>query len=73
MMNKWVCQSVWLMAVCCLLVAPAWAQKPGALLRDKTGIQWVYPFSKAQARARADNRLLLIKPVAFGSSADGGW
>ena len=64
---------VWLGLMCCLFVTTGLAQKPGALWRDKTGIQWAYPFTKAHTQARAEGRLLLIKPVAFGTSADGGW
>ena len=36
-------------------------------------MKWVLPFSKAQEKASADKRILLIKPVAFGTSRDGGW
>ena len=43
------------------------------LVKDKTGMKWVLPFTKARATAREQGRLLLIKPVAFGTSADGGW
>ena len=53
-----------------LLTAPAHAE--GKLL-DKTGIRWELPFDKALAKAKAEKRLLLIKPIAFGTSADGGW
>ena len=40
---------------------------------DKTGLDWVLPFDKALAKAKAEKRLLLIKPIAFGTSPDGGW
>ena len=53
-----------------LVATPAYAE--GKSL-DKTGIHWELPFEKALAKAKADNRLLLIKPIAFGTSADGGW
>lgn len=43
------------------------------LTKDKTGMAWVMPFTEARARAAKEKRLLLIKPVAFGTSADGGW
>ncbi len=43
------------------------------LNKDRTGMKWVLPFKKAQEKADAQGRLLLIKPVAFGTSADGGW
>ncbi len=41
--------------------------------KDRTGMKWVLPFNKAQEKAKAEKRLLLIKPVAFGTSRDGGW
>ncbi len=41
--------------------------------KDKTGLNWVMPFEKAEAKAVANKRLLMIKPVAFGTSPDGGW
>jgi len=34
---------------------------------DKTGIDWVLPFEKALAKAKAEKRILLIKPIAVGS------
>ena len=40
---------------------------------DRTGMKWVLPFSSAQKQASTEKRLLLIKPVAFGTSRDGGW
>lgn len=40
---------------------------------DHTGIAWSLPFDAARARATAERRLLLIKPIAFGTTADGGW
>ena len=43
------------------------------LAKDRTGMKWVLPFNKAQEKASADKRILLIKPVAFGTSRDGGW
>jgi hypothetical protein len=41
--------------------------------RDQSGIDWALPFEAAHARAKAEQRLLLIKPIAFGTSSDGGW
>ena len=41
--------------------------------KDMTGLQWVQPFGVALKAAKAQNRLLMIKPVAFGTSMDGGW
>ena len=43
------------------------------LSKDKTGMRWVFPFTEAQAHAAKEGRLLLIKPVAFGTTPDGGW
>ena len=40
---------------------------------DHTGIRWVLPFTAAKAKAHEEQRLLLIKPIAFGTSKDGGW
>ena len=37
------------------------------------GIDWVLPFEAARERAKEENRLLMIKPVAFGTTPDGGW
>ncbi|GIW82956.1 MAG: hypothetical protein KatS3mg105_4763 [Gemmatales bacterium] len=41
--------------------------------RDQTGVHWVLPFTKAHKKAKEEKRLLAIKPIAFGTSADGGW
>jgi hypothetical protein len=43
------------------------------LLLDRTGIRWVVPFDTARAEARERQRLLLIKPIAFGSNREGCW
>jgi len=40
---------------------------------DHTGVQWALPFPKALERAQSEQRLLLIKPIAFGTDKDGGW
>ncbi len=47
------------------------ADNPVAL--DRTGINWAMPFSSAKSTAIEANRLLMIKPVAFGTKPDGGW
>jgi hypothetical protein len=54
-----------------LLVATAAAA--GDCKRDSTGIDWTLPFSAAREKAKKENRLLLIKPIAFGTEPDGGW
>ena len=61
-------------------LAPLLAQDAGAadlarhpLTRDRTGLTWVLPFEAAREAARERGRLLLIKPVAFGTTPDGGW
>ena len=41
--------------------------------RDQSGIEWVLPFGAARAKAASEQRLLFLKPIAFGTSADGGW
>jgi hypothetical protein len=61
------------LAVAFLACMPAQAQTENALVRDRTGIDWVYPFEKARTKAAEEQRLLLIKPVAFGTSKDGCW
>ncbi len=43
------------------------------LSKDKTGLHWVLPFAKAAETAQSKSRLLMIKPVAFGTTPDGGW
>ena len=40
---------------------------------DRTGVEWVFPFQKARETARERKRLLAVKPVAFGTTPDGGW
>ena len=44
-----------------------------ALEQDRTGLRWVLPFPAAREKARAEKRLLMIKPVAFGTSRTGDW
>jgi hypothetical protein len=41
--------------------------------RDETGIEWVLPYEQAAEQAKRLGRLLLIKPIAFGTAKDGGW
>ncbi len=40
---------------------------------DRTGIEWVLPFERAQAAAKASGHPLLIKAVAFGTTKSGCW
>lgn len=40
---------------------------------DKTGIEWVLPHSAALEKAKRTGRLLMIKPIAGATFADGGW
>jgi hypothetical protein len=54
-------------------LVPAAGTKSHPLLKDKTGVRWVLPFKQAQATAKEQKRLLFIKPVAFGTTPDGGW
>jgi hypothetical protein len=60
------------MGVCVALMAFL-AQAGDGPVRDKTGMRWELPFPKALERAKAESRLLMIKPIAFGTSKDGGW
>lgn len=43
------------------------------LVLDQTGIRWYRPFADALAAAEATDRLLLIKPIAFGTNRAGCW
>ena len=43
------------------------------VLLDRTGIAWQIPFDAARGRAMETKRLIAIKPVAFGTTADGCW
>ena len=45
----------------------------GDCKRDCTGIEWTLPFKAALEKARKEKRLLLIKPIAFGTEQNGGW
>ncbi|MEE8467908.1 MAG: hypothetical protein V3T22_05605 [Planctomycetota bacterium] len=49
------------------------ASAKNPLQLDKTGMQWVLPFARARKVAAERKRLLMIKPVAFGTSPDGAW
>ncbi len=62
-----------LIATALLLPAVSAHAEEGCLSKDKTGMAWVHPFESALEKAKTENRLLLIKPVAFGTSPDGGW
>jgi len=55
------------------LLAPfALADHP--LERDKTGIEWVYPFKKAWKKAQNEKRPLLLLPLAGGGGRNpGNW
>jgi len=56
-----------------ILAALAPIQDSHPLELDKTGMKWALPFERALESASERGRLLLIKPVAFGTSRDGGW
>ena len=61
----------WLLVTWVLLLAPEERDHP--LVHDKTGIEWTFPFSKARKKAATEKRILMIKPVAFGTTHDGNW
>ncbi len=52
--------------------APAPKSEP-RLLMDKTGLHWVAPFDQALKVAKESRRLLLVKPIAFGTGKSGCW
>jgi hypothetical protein len=52
------------------LLTPA---RAGDCKRDRSGMNWVLPFKNALETAKSEKRLLLIKPIAFGTTPDGGW
>lgn len=66
-----------LLAAALALQAPAGPPKacgaPAELLADRTGIEWTFPFESALERAKRENRILMVKPIAFGTTRDGGW
>ncbi|KAF0243158.1 MAG: hypothetical protein FD180_3541 [Planctomycetota bacterium] len=61
------------LAVVSMFLASALSASAEGCRRDRTGLNWVLPFTEARKKAAAENRLLMIKPIAFGTSADGGW
>lgn len=52
---------------------PAPAADDHPIQRDRTGVRWAFPFQKAQGEAKQRNRLLMVKPVAFGTTKSGCW
>ena len=58
-----------------MLLSTAIAQDEEALgfKVDRTGIRWKLPFKTAHVAAKESGRLLLIKPIAFGTGPDGRW
>ena len=48
-------------------------QEAHPLKLDRTGIEWQLPFETAVEHSRKRERLLMIKPVAFGTDRKGGW
>ena len=42
-------------------------------MADHTGIEWTFPFEEAYQRAQREHRILMVKPIAFGTTRDGGW
>ncbi len=44
-----------------------------ALSKDKTGMKWVAPFEDATAVALKNKRILMVKPIAFGTDKKGCW
>ncbi len=64
------------LAIALAAALPANAQDADSKLPfapDQTGLDWVLPFKKALAKAKQEQRLLVIKPIAFGTDKDGGW
>ena len=60
------------LSVSLALVAP---QEPDEhpLQLDRTGLEWVLPYDAAVEAAEERGRLLLVKPVAFGTTQSGCW
>lgn len=56
-----------------ILLLFASAAMAGDCKRDRTGIDWTLPFTEAREKAKKEHRLLLIKPIAFGTEKSGGW
>lgn len=38
----------------------------------RAGFEWALPFKAALAKATTEQRLLLLKPIAFGTEKSGG-
>jgi len=63
-----------LAAAFALLLSPiVLAQDEPLIETDRTGVEWEPDFEQALETASEDVRLLMIKPVAFGTSPDGSW
>ncbi len=56
-----------------LLLLVLHAQDESPVCKDKTGLAWTHPFTDAQKKAKESGRLLMIKPIAFGTDDAGGW
>jgi len=41
--------------------------------KDRCGIEWVFPFTKALKRARDERRMLMIVPITFKTTCNGDW
>jgi hypothetical protein len=52
---------------------PSTSIQESPFVKDQTGIQWVLPFEKGLSVAKERNRLLLVKPIAFGTTRSGHW
>jgi hypothetical protein len=52
---------------------PALALLAAAASTDECSIRWHFPhqFDEARARAKAENRILLVKGVSFGIDVEG--
>ena len=61
------------MKITLLLFAAQLVQDEAPVCKDKTGLAWIHPFSDAQKKAKDSGRLLMIKPIAFGTDDAGGW
>ena len=69
MRRNWIL-AAFILSVLAAGITPA---QDNPIRKDKTGMRWALPFAKARQRSETEGRLLLIKPVAFGTSKDGGW
>lgn len=56
-----------------LQAEPAAPAPPSHSVTDRTGIEWSFPFESALEKARRESRILMVKPIAFGTTRDGGW